>query len=300
MSLGKSLNRRTFSLLAAALLCLTAAPMKAQFNLGTITGTVVDPNGGVVVGCVVKAVSLTSQSTRTTAPNSTGVYTLPSLPADTYQVSVQAPGFQVVTTRLELGVDQTVNFDFHLQLGNVSEQVQVTSQASQVEVEKDSHEISNLVTNQDIENLPANGRSFMGIAAVGPGRRKVIGFRGPGRTIRHLRPDQPRNCAGRPDHRQHGVFAGWRTQYEPPYANLEYRSFHGVHSGAERGIERHVRQVSDTRPGECDQQTRHQPVPRHAVRLPAKRRAECQEFLRLHQGSLCATTSSAEFSADRS
>ncbi len=161
-----------FSQCSFALLLAAAAPLEAQFNLGALTGTVFDPNGGVVAGCAVKVASLTGLSARAVSTNSLGLYTVPSLPAGTYEVTAEAPGFQRAKVQLTIGVDQTVTSDFHLKLGKVSEQVEVISQATQLEVEKESHEISNVLATQDLQNLPANGRSFMSIASVGPGAGK--------------------------------------------------------------------------------------------------------------------------------
>ena len=73
----------TKGLLTAAMLHLLAAPLGAQFNLGTITGTVVDPGGGAVAGCTVKVVGLTNVNTRTVTTITSGIYAIPSLSADT-------------------------------------------------------------------------------------------------------------------------------------------------------------------------------------------------------------------------
>jgi hypothetical protein len=159
-----------------ALLLLTATALLAQFNLGTITGTVLDPSGGAVAGCKVTVVNLTDASVRTAKTNSNGLFTVASLAADAYRVTVEAEGFQKAEARLNVRVDQTVNSDFRLVIGSVSEQVQVTEQAAQLQVEKDSHTISQLVAIQDLQDLPVNGRSFVSIAdlTVGAGRSSDV------------------------------------------------------------------------------------------------------------------------------
>jgi hypothetical protein len=167
MSLRKSL----LFVLTLSLLALTA-PLEAQFNLGSITGMAVDPNGGAIAGCKITVVSLTNGNMRTVETNSVGLYTVPSLAADSYEITAEAKGFQKATVRLAVGIDQTVTSDFRLTLGNVSSSVQVTEQATEVAVEKDSHEISHLVGAQDLQNLPASGRSFLSLATVGPGVQK--------------------------------------------------------------------------------------------------------------------------------
>ncbi len=144
----------------------------AQFNLGTITGTVFDPNGGTVPSCRVTVVSLESAGTRTAETNTAGSYAIASLPAGPYRITAEASGFQKALGQLTVGVDQTVTSDFHLSVGSVSETVRVTEQAAEVAVEKESHEVSFVAGTQALENLPAPGRSFLNIAALGPGLQK--------------------------------------------------------------------------------------------------------------------------------
>src|SRR3984957_15119269 len=172
MSLTRNLGRRTFQLLLAAVSCSLTAPLEAQFNLGTIAGTVVDTNGGAVARCTVKVVGLTNAITRSVTTNSAGLYTIPSLSADTYQATVEATGFQSYAVRVEVGVDQTVTADFKLAIGSVSQQVEVMGLSSSVELEKDSHEILHVLATQQLQNLPASGRSYVSIAASGPGAQK--------------------------------------------------------------------------------------------------------------------------------
>ena len=171
MSLTRNLGRRTFQLLLAAVSCSLTAPLEAQFNLGTIAGTVVDTNGGAVARCTVKVVGLTNATARSVTTNSGGLYTIPSLSADTYEVTVEAAGFQSYSVRVEVSVDQTVTADFKLTIGSVSEQVEVSGLT--VELEKDSHEIVHVLATQQLQNLPASGRSYISIAAAGPGAGAV-------------------------------------------------------------------------------------------------------------------------------
>ena len=151
---------------------LSAGMCLAQFNLGTITGTVFDPNGGVVPACKITVVSVENASTRTAETNQAGLYTIQSLPAGGYRITAEAPGFQKATSQLTAGVDQTVTSDFHLSVGNVSETVKVTEQAAEVAVEKDSHEVSFVSGAQALENLPTSSRSFLNVVTLGPGLQK--------------------------------------------------------------------------------------------------------------------------------
>src|SRR5579864_1545498 len=132
-------HRRRFfhSSIPLALLALslvTATELLAQFNLGTISGTVLDPSGGAVADCKVTVVSLSSAGVRTVKTNSSGLFTVASIPADTYTVTVEADGFRKSEARLNVSVNQTVTSDFHLVIGSVTEQMQVTEQATQLQL----------------------------------------------------------------------------------------------------------------------------------------------------------------------
>lgn len=155
-------------LLGACALCATQ-PLWAQFNLGTITGAVHDPTGGAVANCRLTAVSLTGSNSRTVTANVEGFYTIPSLPAGGYRLTAEFSGFQKATAELTVGVDQTVNFDFSLVLGNVNEQVEVKSETDTVTLQRDTHEVSELITTKQLEDLPTNGRNFLTLATLGTG-----------------------------------------------------------------------------------------------------------------------------------
>ena len=159
-------------LVLATYLSALIGTSQAQFNLGTITGTVFDPGGGAVPACKITVVSLENSGTRTVQADAAGLYVIASLPAGRYSISAEAAGFQKATSTLTVAVDQTLTSDFHLSVGSVNETVQVTEQSAEVAVEKDSHEVSFIASTQALENLPANGRSFLNIATLGPGLQK--------------------------------------------------------------------------------------------------------------------------------
>ncbi len=160
-------------LIAPILFVVLLGTAQAQFNLGTITGTVFDPNGGVVPSCKdPQWVSTENANTRTAETNQAGLYVIASLPAGPYRIAAEANGFQKSTGQLNVGVDQTVTSDFHLSVGNLTQTVQVSEQSTEVAVEKDSHEVSFIAGTEALENLPASGRSFLSVADLGPGVQK--------------------------------------------------------------------------------------------------------------------------------
>src|SRR5262249_51516671 len=112
------------STLILLLVCL--APMTAQTS-GEITGEIRDPSGSVVVGARVSVINKANAAVRTVLTNDAGVYSFPSLQPGIYEIKVAMQGFQSMTrSDLELQVQQTARVDFTLQLGQVSEVVEVT------------------------------------------------------------------------------------------------------------------------------------------------------------------------------
>src|SRR6185369_14150579 len=97
---------------------------------GRITGYIKDTSGAVVPRAMVKAVSVEQQLTRTTLSDSTGFYELLSMPPGTYDISVEAAGFQ---TQLQKGVNlrtsDNLRLDASLQVGSVRSEVTVTGTA---------------------------------------------------------------------------------------------------------------------------------------------------------------------------
>ncbi len=151
---------------------ISATLSHAQFNLGTITGTVTDPNGASIPSCKITVVSVETSSSRTVETSPTGLYVIPSLSAGAYRITAEANGFQKASGQITVGIDQTVTSDFHLILGNITQTVEVTEHAADVAVEKDSHEISFVTNSQALETLPASGRTFLNITSLGPGLQK--------------------------------------------------------------------------------------------------------------------------------
>ena len=147
--------------------------LRAQFNLGTVRGTVTDPNGAVVAGCQVKVTSNSDGSLRQAVSTDTGTYTVPSLQAGRYTITAQASGFAEITSQVTVEVDKTVTADLQLSLGNLSQKVEVMGSISPVAVERDTHEIARIVSTKDLQDLPSSGRNFLNIASVGAGAQSA-------------------------------------------------------------------------------------------------------------------------------
>src|SRR5688572_27795794 len=125
-----SMNAMRILTIAAVLLAGSAEAL-AQSDRGTITGTVVDPDGGVVPGASVVAENPENGARYETVTTQTGNYTLTQVPVGTYHLTVELPGFgRFRQEGIRIFVGQTARIDARLQLGNLTEEVSVVADAS--------------------------------------------------------------------------------------------------------------------------------------------------------------------------
>src|SRR5579871_3660991 len=144
---------------------------------GTILGTVSDTSGAIIPNVAVTVTNTGTGQAFRTATSSSGDYVAPALNPGTYSVSAQIKGFEKsVTNGIVLTVNQRVRADLSLKPGAVSETVDVTAQA--VSLDTDSAALSSLISQQQVEELPLNGRNFMQLMLVGAGAVTVGGEQG--------------------------------------------------------------------------------------------------------------------------
>lgn len=157
------------------LLVILANSALGQRILGEFTGTIIDPNGGKVVGAKVTALDPATGRTWTAQTNEDGVYRLVSLPTGTrYDVSVEQQGFKTARQeQIPLDVGEAKRLDFSLAVGQVSESVLVSAEAGQLNLERG--EVSAVVTERKIVDLPLNGRNVYQLAELQPGIIRVAG-----------------------------------------------------------------------------------------------------------------------------
>jgi len=151
--------------LVAAILVLSLGGF-AQ-TAGQVTGLVTDPLGSVVAGATVTVTNSQTNVARTTTTNSAGNYAFPALQPGLYNVKAELRGFQSeVRERVELQVEQIARIDFHLQIGAVTETVEVRGGAPLLTTE--SATVGTVIDNDRIVGLPLNGRSFTQLIALTP------------------------------------------------------------------------------------------------------------------------------------
>lgn len=147
-------------------LLLFALPLLAQ--TGQIGGRVLDPSGAPVPAAQIKIRNTANGAERKVATASEGLYLLPLLPPGTYDVSASVPGFKsALRSGVELAVDQKSQVDFTLEVGTVSERVEVTAAAAQLNTTEASQ--GQVIDNKRVVELPINGRYYGDLALLSAG-----------------------------------------------------------------------------------------------------------------------------------
>jgi hypothetical protein len=147
---------------------LISTPADAQFDTGSVVGTVADPYGAVVAGADVALRNTDLGTTLTRKSNSHGEYEFPDVQIGTYTVTVNAPGFaESVTKPFQLVVSSRQQINVPLKLGIANETVTVN--VDDASLQKESGERSTTIENEQIVDLPLNGREYSDLALLTPG-----------------------------------------------------------------------------------------------------------------------------------
>ena len=148
--------------------------MAASAQLATLTGRITDQTGAVVPGAEVKARSADTGIEVSATSTSEGYYTLPALQPGRYEVSISKQGFVPVRqTGLELTVQQVARLDITLQVGSLSETVEVRAQTPLLDSE--SSTLGQVIGNKQVTELPLLGRNTYALAMLVPGVRPSFG-----------------------------------------------------------------------------------------------------------------------------
>jgi hypothetical protein len=130
--------------------------MFGQAGAGTITGTISDQAGAIVPGAAIEALNSGTGAIYAAQSTSTGDYTISQLPVGTYELSVRVPGFKTYShSNLSVQAVVTVREDVALQVGNASDSVTVSAQASLLNSE--TGDLAHNITVQNLDNLPILG-----------------------------------------------------------------------------------------------------------------------------------------------
>jgi hypothetical protein len=152
-------------LLLVVVLCSTGIALAQN---STIVGTVTDQTGAVIPGVTVTAVDQVTGEGRQTTTNSAGHYAIPQLDVGLYEVAAEQSGFtrQVIADQ-RLDVQTVVEVNFSLSVGEVTERVEVT--ASAVILQTADTQVSTVIENKMVSELPLNGRNFLQLQLLSAG-----------------------------------------------------------------------------------------------------------------------------------
>ncbi|MBI4464250.1 MAG: carboxypeptidase regulatory-like domain-containing protein, partial [Acidobacteria bacterium] len=139
-----------------------------QVTTGTIAGTVSDSSGGAIPAAQVVILNEDTGISRTLQADAAGRYSAPSLNPGRYRVTASLQGFQTeVRVGIQLTVGREAIVNFELQVGAVTEQIEVTGEAPLVQTTESA--LSYLVDDRTIRELPLNGRDIAQLILLNPG-----------------------------------------------------------------------------------------------------------------------------------
>ena len=149
------------------LVCLLSPALHAQAS-GSFSGTVSDNSGAVVSGAKVTVTAQATNITRDSVTDDTGHFLVPLLGATTYTIRVAASGFKAAEAKdVRLQIDEHRELDFKLVPASVNTSVEVN--ATEVAVETSTPTLGQVITSEEVAELPLNGRNFVQLATLTPG-----------------------------------------------------------------------------------------------------------------------------------
>jgi hypothetical protein len=147
---------------------VSVGPLLYGQATGSFSGTVSDKAGAVISGATVKATSQGTGLSRDAKTDDSGHYLIPLLPVAFYTIRVESQGFQAAEQKdIRLQVDEHRELDFALAPASVTTAVQVS--ATEVAVETTNPTLGQVITSEQVADLPLNGRNFVQLATLTPG-----------------------------------------------------------------------------------------------------------------------------------
>ena len=144
------------------------SPLRAQQITASIAGTVADAAGAVINGATVTVTDVEHGTLYSAKTTDGGLFTFARLPIGTYDVKVEAPGFETsIQSHLTLVLNQTARLDFKMKVGAVTNTVEVTSEAPAMQTE--TTQVSTLVDSRAVTNIPLATRNYVELTLLAPG-----------------------------------------------------------------------------------------------------------------------------------
>ena len=142
--------------------------LNAQSDFGTMTGTVTDTSGAVVVGAPLTLTKTDTNEKRETQTNANGLYNFVNLIPGVYQLEINQQGFARYTqSNISIRVQTTTRIDAQLKIGAATQSVEVTTQAALIQA--DSSNLSSVIEGRQVTQAPLNGRNVMSLVVLVPG-----------------------------------------------------------------------------------------------------------------------------------
>ena len=161
-------SHKILHLVIVCVLALMIPPAMYGQATGSFSGNVLDKSGSAIPGATVSITSQTTGLARDAKTDNAGHYLIPLLPVGTYTVHVGASGFQNAESKnLTLQVDEASELDFSIAPATVVTTVEVTGEAVAVETANPS--LGQVITAQQVSQLPLNGRDFVQLATLTAG-----------------------------------------------------------------------------------------------------------------------------------
>jgi len=158
--------RSTRWILILTLVCAVCAV--GQVGTGSIRGAVTDPSGAVVPSAAVTVKNIQTGVSTSLMTDADGRYVAPNLPIGSYEIQVQAQGFETaVRQNIPLTVNEQREVNFSLAVGQMSQQVAVQENAAQIDTSTST--VAGLIDQKQMRDLPLNGRNFEQLIALTPG-----------------------------------------------------------------------------------------------------------------------------------
>src|SRR5690242_20265108 len=149
------------------LLCVSATIYSQGTNLGTLRGTVTDPNGAVIPNAAVKITDQTTGLSRDVTTDGEGNYEVPALKPGTYKITVTATGFKTTEMNAVLKGSDVVRADIRTEVGTQSENVLITGAEAGV-IEKEQPVISGTLNNRQLIEIPRDSRDIYEFLYLNP------------------------------------------------------------------------------------------------------------------------------------
>jgi Carboxypeptidase regulatory-like domain len=155
---------------------LFAIPAFTQVDTGAVRGTVTDPSGALIADAKVTLISEATGLSSSTVTAKDGTYTFSPVKIGSYTLGVEAAGFKKGTTHVSVNVQEQARADFQLVTGSVTETVEVTSAAPQLQTQDAS--VGTVATAEQINDLPLSSRNYTFLAQLGSGVTRLNPTRG--------------------------------------------------------------------------------------------------------------------------